>query len=210
MQMKWTRPFASLTAGCAICGMLAGSCGSRSGTRPADAPDPATAPTISEATNARAAPADAPPKLTEWANKGVRLKYPADWRAKKDPDYELMLLPPGANSDDRHISVDIPDLPPHLPWMIQMNRIEHDYVQDLRKKHPDLKEESAADAKVPNSKSRLVRSSWHQNGKTFNDDALLIIHSDGVYILDAQADADHLRPTRAVFDTIQSSLQWTK
>jgi hypothetical protein len=205
VQTKWTSTFVSLTAGCAFCGMLAGSCGSRSGGRPADAPDPATAPVISQPANA-----DAPPKVTEWTDKGVRLKYPADWHAKKNPDFELMLLPPGATSDDRHITVDIPDLPPHLPWMIQMNRIEHDYVQDLRKHHPDLKEESAADAKVPNSKSRLVRSTWHQNGKTFNDDALLIIHSDGVYILDAQTDADHLTPVRAAFDTIQSSLQWTK
>ena len=140
----------------------------------------------------------------------MRLKYPSDWRAKKNPDYELMLLPPASNSDDRRITMDIPDLPPHLPWMIQMNRIEHDYLQDLRKKHPDLKEESAVDAHVSNSKSRLVRSSWHQNGKAYADVALLIIHSDGVYILDAQTDAEQLQPTRAAFDLIESSLQWTK
>ena len=27
----------------------------------------------------------------------------------------------------------------HMPWMIQMNRMEHDYVADLKKSHPDVK-----------------------------------------------------------------------
>jgi hypothetical protein len=140
----------------------------------------------------------------------VRLTYPAGWQPKKNPDYELMLIPTGAASDDPCITFDIPDLPPHMPWMIQMNRIEHDYLADLKKTHPDLKLEDANDTPVPNSTARLLRSTWHQGTIVHDDVALLIIHASAVYILDARADAQHLSQTRTAFDSIESSLTWTK
>lgn len=201
MKSKWAKAALLLTVGL-TCGSLPAD--DRPHVSGAPAAGAGLTPEPLAATN------PAPPKLTEWSNKGVRLGYPSDWRAKKNPDYELMILPPGVGSDDRRITLDIPDLPPHLAWMIQMSRVEHDYLQDLKKSHPDLKEESAADARVPNSKARLIRSSWHQNGKAYADVVLLIIHDGAVYILDAQTDAENLDATRSAFDLIQSSLRWGK
>lgn len=147
-----------------------------------------------------------------WENsgKGVRLTYPSDWKPRKNPDYELTLIPIGAGGDERRITLDVPDLPPHLPWMIQMNRIEHDYLQDLKKAHPDLKLQDDTEAKVPNSIARLVRSNWHEGDLQHDDVVLLIIHASAVYILDARTDHARLSDTRRTFDSVRSSLQWTK
>lgn len=158
-------------------------------------------------------PASAPATVT-WADSGKRVKlaYPADWKSKKDPDYELMLVPAATSGpgDDRRITMDVPDLPPHLPFMIQMSRVEHDYVQDLKKEHPDLQVKESSSIKFPESTAKLVWSEWHQSGSAHDDVALLIIHASGVYILDARAPDAQLTPTRAAFDSIRASIVWTK
>jgi len=148
--------------------------------------------------------------LVEWEDsaKGVRLSYPSTWKRVKNPDYELTLLPQGATSEDRRITMDIPELPPHLPWMIQMSRVEHDYLDDLKKQHSDLKVQESKDGKVPNSTSRIVASVWHEGKTPHEDIVLLMIHASAVYILDAQTDDPHLADTRGVFDSIESSLRW--
>lgn len=191
--------------------MLLAGCGSHREQGPPQASDGA-APSPASATQPTTAPATAQASVT-WslAGKGIaKLQYPADWQAKKNPDYELMLVPAGARSDERRITLDVPDLPPHLPFMLPMGRIQHDYLDDLKKAHPGLKTDAAVDGNMPDSKSQLVRSSWTQGGQEYDDVALLIIHSSAVYILDAQTDQPHLADTRAEFDAIRASLQWTR
>ena len=141
---------------------------------------------------------------------GVRFQFPSDWHSVKDPDYVLMLLPAEAKQKDRRIAFDIPDLPPHLPGMIKLGLIQNGYVSDLKKEHKDVKIDSSADVKVPGASARLLRTSWHQNGQPWIDVALLMIHKDRVFILNLDSDDPHLAATRAAFDSIQSSLQWTK
>jgi hypothetical protein len=159
-----------------------------------------------------APPPASAPALIEWDDsaKGIKVKYPADWRPKKNPDFELMLVPIGATVDARRITIDVPDLPPHLPFMIQMGRVEHDYIQDLKKEHPDLRVKDSTEVTLPEGQAKLVRSSWHQKSQTFDDVALLIIHASSVYILDARTDEGNLAITRPVFDQIESSIVWTK
>jgi hypothetical protein len=156
-------------------------------------------------------PASAPASLP-WDDsaKGIKASYPADWQARSNPDYELMLIPAGPAKDERRITIDVPDLPPHLAFMIQMSRVERGYIEDLKKEHPDLQVSDAADAHVPDSKARLIRSTWHREKQAFDDVALLMIHDGNVYILDAQTDDAGLAAIRAAFDLIQSSIVWTK
>lgn len=208
-----------LAVGGTVGGVLLGGCGPGPSRRNVHPPvQPVTATDGPASPVALSESSQAPAKTVDWGERGVRLSYPSDWRPRKSADYELLLLPStrpnSSRSDaagtDRRITMDIPDLPPHLPWMIQMGRIEHDYVEDLRKQHPDLKVDEASDANLPNSKSRLVRLSWRQNEMAYHDVALLIIHADGVYILDAQSDGDHYPATRRAFDLIRSSLRWTR
>lgn len=171
---------------------------------PSGAPQPAAAGAVPTSSSA-----PAPARWSD-ARKNLKLAYPGDWKPKKNPDYELMLVPAGAASDDRRITMDVPDLPPHLPFMIQMSRVEHDYLQDLKKEHPDLQVKSSADAKVPETTARLVQSVWHRNGTAYDDVVLLMIHASGVYILDIHTPEAQLAPTRAAFDSIRASLVWTK
>jgi hypothetical protein len=155
------------------------------------------------------APTSAPSSVT-WEKKGVKLGYPSTWHPKQSPDFELMLLPEGSTTGDRTITFDIPDLPPHLPFMIQMGQVQKEYLADLKKAHPDLHIDEASDANVPGATAKLVRSTWHRDKQAFHDVVLLIIHSSGVYILDAQGDDAHQPDTRAAFDSIRASLQWVK
>jgi len=150
------------------------------------------------------------PRTWDGSAKGVTVKYPADWQPRKNPDYELMLLPDGVSSEQRRITVDVPDLPPHFAFMIQMGRVERGYIDDLKKDHPDAQVNEAVDAHVPDCKSRFIRTTWHQEKQAFEDVAVLMIHSGDVYILDAQTDEANLPATRAAFDFIESSIVWTK
>lgn len=166
---------------------------------------------VLSAANRAAPPASAPASvLWDKTSKGIKLHYPADWHPKSNPEYELMLLPPGESKGDQRITVDIPDLPPHLPFMIQMSRVEHDYVQDLRKEHPDLKVQQSVGGGVADSTSKLLHSVWHQNGTTYHDRVVLIIHASAVYIVDAQTPETQLDPTVNAFNSIRGSIVWTK
>ncbi|HEY8749737.1 MAG TPA: hypothetical protein VIM11_17270 [Tepidisphaeraceae bacterium] len=176
------------------------------------APTSEAAP-VTESTPAPATTsAETKPASRTWEAKGVRVTIPTGWQEKKDPDFELFLiLPSPAQSDDApRITFDVPDLPPHMSWMIQMARIQHDYEADLKKVHPDLKLDDASDVKIPNTTARLVRSTWHQNGLAHEDTALLMIHANGVYILDAQASEKQLTAVHAAFEAMRASLEWTK
>jgi hypothetical protein len=208
-----------LACGCLGAAALAFGCHWQQG-RASASPGRVTADTTAPSGAAQAAavaavPASAPapaPAPAHWsdARKNVKLAYPGDWKPKKNPDYELMLVPAGAASDDRRITMDVPDLPPHLPFMIQMSRVEHDYLQDLKKEHPDLQVKSSAETKVPETTARIVQSVWHQNGAAYDDVVLLMIHASGVYILDIHTPDAQLAPTRAAFDSVRASLVWTK
>ena len=154
------------------------------------------------------------PASRTWEARGVRVTVPAGWEEKKNPDYELYLILAGAapspSDEDVRITFDVPDLPPHLPWMIQMSRVERDYEADLKKEHPDLKVEEASDVKIPETIARLVRATWHQSGILHQDMALLMIHASGVYILDARAAEKQMPETKAAFEAMCASIVWKK
>ena len=158
-------------------------------------------------------PAASRQALQIWENraKGIRLEYPVDWQPRNDSDYDLMLAPAGSTgSRSRRITLDIPDLPPHLPFMIQMDRIQHDYLQDLRKRHADVKLLDARDVQVSEALARLVHSTWQQDRELHHDMVLFLIHASAVFILDAQTDADGLRASQAAFNAVRASLSWMK
>ena len=104
-----------------------------------------------------------------------------------------------------------PDLPFHLPGMITLGLIEHGYVSDLKDKYKNVHVDSSADHPMPSgAKARLVESSWTQDGMPHKDVALLILRKDHVYILGCGSDAAHLAATRADFDMLAKSFEWTK
>jgi len=143
------------------------------------------------------------------------LSYPGSWVSRPNPDYVLQLVPAAvgattapASTEAATIFFDVPDLPPHLPMMITLDRIQNGYIDDLRKSHAGLKVEESAARSVPGAQARLVRSTWQARGITYTDEALMLIHASSVYILNSDADADHQAATHAVFEQIAPTIRW--
>jgi hypothetical protein len=147
--------------------------------------------------------------MVDYKDKGCHFQYPNNWKPVTDKDYELHLVP-GQGPADHNITFDIPDLPPHFPGMITLNRMQNGYIDDLKKKHANLHVDSSGDHPMPGCKARLVQSSWKQGNTTHTDVGLLIMHNDEVYILTGDADSAALSATRADFDRIAATMHWDK
>src|SRR5436190_2081500 len=68
---------------------------------------------------------------------GVRLEWPEGWAQHKSADFVLLLRPAAKGRGDEasapSLSLDVPDLPPHIPGMIPIGSVRNGYLDDLRK-----------------------------------------------------------------------------
>jgi hypothetical protein len=109
------------------------------------------------------------------------------------------------------ISLDVPELPFHIPGLIPMGAVRSGYLDDLRKQVGAITVEDLPAPDVGGAAARLVRSSWRPApGQTVRETALLLVHGDRVYILRARADAATDDQTRTAFDGIVQSMRWVK
>jgi hypothetical protein len=145
---------------------------------------------------------------------GVRLNWPPGWTEQTSKDFVLLLSRGGADDaggDQASISLDVPDLPPHIPGMIPIGSVRGGYLDDLRKSVGRIQTTDAAPPPVPAAASRLVRSTWTDSaGRQQQETALLMVHADRVYILRARSAASDEPGARAAFDEMVRSLKWTK
>jgi hypothetical protein len=161
-------------------------------------------------------PATTPATITFDGSKygGILLDYPARWVPTPNKEYVLFLLPPGAstNAADRSLSLDVPDLPPHVPGLIPFTLVKNGYISDLRKQHPDLqaREPSPPAPQPPHTSAAFVLSTWSISGKTMTEAALILLHGDHVYILRANYDADGEAETRRAYDAMTGSVRWAR
>jgi hypothetical protein len=149
---------------------------------------------------------------------GISLTYPSTWSTKPNKDYELLLVPQSqvngasmgpTNLPNWSISLDVPDLPPHLPGMIPLDMVRDGYVKDLRKSAGSLQTVNLKSPAVQGCKCDMVRSTWHGAADEV-ETALLFVRGDHVYIIRARCRADHEADTRAVFDQIVQSIHWAR
>jgi hypothetical protein len=148
----------------------------------------------------------------------VRLDVPAGWEERRSKDFVLLLTAAsgakGASKDGGDaptISLDVPNLPPHVPGMIPIGSVRGGYLDDLRKAEGTLKTEDLKPPGIPSASARMVRSTWTDSaGKTKQETALLLVHADRVYILRGRSLTSDEQATRGAFDGIVRSLQWTK
>ena len=196
-----------------VTAVVAGGCGrhAAAGTGRVD-PSP-TMPASGPAVPVLAASTAASTQPTAFVStaKGVRLEYPAGWKPVPSSDYILLLVPVGGSSSgDRSISLDVPDLPLHVPGMIPIGSVVDGYLDDLKKQHAGLHIEPPTSYTVPAAKARRVRSTWTANGRSFVEQAQIMVHGDRVYILRADDDAGSLPETFHAFSQIADSLHFTK
>ncbi|MCC6422238.1 MAG: hypothetical protein IT447_02065 [Phycisphaerales bacterium] len=153
----------------------------------------------------------APSGLTQYANTqhGIRLDYPAGWTVHPSDDYVLLLLPPGVDRPQTcSISLDIPDLPPHLPGMIRIGMIKDGYLDDLRKKAPDLKIVDDQPHPIDSATGRIIQTTWTSAGRPYSESVLLLIHKSDVFLIRSTSDTDHQSTARQVFEQIIGSIRW--
>jgi hypothetical protein len=162
----------------------------------------ATAPTTAPST----LPATAPSVRSFKDPAGlVRIDYPAGWHLDPDPDYVLSLA-----SGSGTFTLDIPDLPPHIPDMIPLGLVVNGYINDLKKSHPGVKVSDETSPAIPKAKSRSLHSSWSEKDIATVEIATLVVHGDHVFILRIVAPADQLAAARSPFNGIIHSLRWLK
>jgi len=174
---------------------------------------PATGPTTSPA-----------PVAYDGSKEGFRLSYPGDWKQKASQDFTLLLIPAqGADAKAKdtdlagsRMSVDVPDLPPHLPGMITLGPMEWNYVSDQKKRFADVKVTEKTDLKVPKTSARRLVLAGHAKnadgsaGAAYTVVTLLEIHADRVYLVSAEAKTEDYPAVRAAFDQVVASMVWTK
>ena len=164
-------------------------------------PSPATAP---------AATQPFPGGTFSRPNVGVRLDWPAGWAERPSQEFVLLLVGAGGGDLAPSISLDVPSLPPHIPGLIPIGSVRSGYLDDLRKPVGRIRTTDLAPPAV-GATARFVRSTWtDEDGRAWQESALLIVHADRVYILRGRSLAAEEDATRAAFDEIVRSLKWTR
>jgi hypothetical protein len=180
----------------------------RHGAAPATPPLVATAP---EAAGPEATAPEAPGFTFDRPDLGVRLDVPAGWVQHRSDDFVLLVAPAAAGGDASapSISLDVPDLPPHIPGMIPVGSVRGGYLDDLRKSAGNIKTADLTPPPIPSSARRFVRSTWTDaQGRPTQETALLLVHADRVYILRGRSTLSDEPATRPAFDDVVRSLQW--
>lgn len=142
----------------------------------------------------------------------IQLAYPPGWEARANKDYELFLKPArSGGGGDTLMSLDVPELPFHVPGMIPIGSVRSGYLDDLKKQVGAMTTEDLPAPNLGASSARMVRSRWKTpSGEGVEETALLMVHADRVYLLRERASDGHAEETRAAFDEVVRSVRWIK
>jgi hypothetical protein len=134
---------------------------------------------------------------------GVRVGWPGGWEREGSADYVVMLRGPGGAG----ISLDVPELPAHVPGWIPLGMVVNGYLDDLKKQVGKVEErELPKPGGALGDKVRMVRSVWDGMQET----AVVVVHGDRVYILRGRSDLAHERVTREAMQEMIGSWRWVE
>jgi hypothetical protein len=155
-------------------------------------------------------PSIAAPRTFTSKRLAIRVDYPAEWTPQENKDFELLLRPAQLTGvePERQITLDVPDLPFHVPGMIPLRLVKNGYLDDLKKQAGPLLRTREESCPLAGSETRLLKSTWQKDGRSFFDTALVIVHADHVYILRAAGLAAAEPTTQPIFDAMVKSLRW--
>jgi len=176
------------------------------------AQSPSASAPPAEALGGPTAPATTNPSRTPFADEktGLRLSLPSDWVKHQATGLIWQIAPPGTDPATGNLSLDIPELPAHIPGLIPIGMVKNGYVDDLRKAHPTLVLEEPPARPVKGAVSRLVRAYWDDiSGRRF-ETALLMVHGDHVLILRAAGDAARRVDMEAALADAIATITWMK
>jgi hypothetical protein len=169
-----------------------------------------TSPTTAPAAVPTTAPAAAPPAT--FNKDGVKFSYPSNWSTAPAKTAVLdVAAPPAVCRGSASLSLDVPSLPPFVPFFISAERVEDGYVKDLRKGEiPNATVDQSVAVTVSGCHGRCVKCSGLVKGAPAVDVAVILVHARRVYILSCDSDAAGYAQARAALDLAVRSLTWTK
>lgn len=135
---------------------------------------------------------------------GVRLKLPQGWSQQPSDADSLILLVRDVGPEAR-ISLDIPELPPHIPGWIPLGMVRDGYLNYVKKIKTDVRVVEDRPMQMPGAKSRFLKLlTMSGSGQEIT---ALVVRGDRVYILRGWGEADDTA-LREAFDEIAASLRW--
>lgn len=172
--------------------MILGGCGGEATVKPAQ-------------TLAPVAQAASQPAVDYVSEKGkFATRYPASWRPRIGGE-TLDLVPVTDDSGGhRTVSIDVPSIPPHLPGMITLERIENGYVNDLVKHFADVKVVSSTDFPMNDARATLLQATA-VDAKMYT---VLAMRHERVYIIASETDVAGADAGKKAVNMILASWQW--
>ncbi len=132
----------------------------------------------------------------------MALEYPLGWTRRESSEFVLVV-----GQDEGVISLDVPDLPWHLPGMIRIGLVKNGYLKDLRKKVGPLRMVEDRSRDVADADAWLVRTAWQSEGREWAESALLMVHDDRVYIVRGRGPGEDVQ-IPAAFEAVVRSVRW--
>ena len=138
----------------------------------------------------------------------VEFEYPASWHPEKDVTV-VTLVPDGQKKGQpTAVAVDMPDLPPHIPFLIPIGLVDAGFVNSLKSRYQDGTIDENVEKSFPDSAAREVKASGKMDDQEVKVLAMLIVHGDHVYLIESVSDLAHLPATQAAYDAIVASWKW--
>lgn len=152
-----------------------------------------------------------PPAASVWfaSSAGhVRFAYPASWHPAAD-DTILTLIPAGESSIGRRaVTIDDPALPPHLPGLIPLKLVAGGFVADLKSRYKQALVSQPVDRSVAGSPGCQISAAGTGSAGDVVVTAILCVHGDAVYVIQAVSDPASAPAARRALDTVVDSIQW--
>ena len=184
----------------------ASGCGRTAGVHGADGP--ASGPTTTQA-DGGGPPSTGPATQTfAEAKSGTRLTHPADWVVRPSTDFALRLSPAGVDPSDAALTLDVPDLPAHVPGWIPIGLVRNGYADDVREAHPGATVADLPPPTVNGANVRLVKAAWADSRGPVSELTLVVVHGDHVVLLRGTARPPQADAMRQTFDAVVRSLRW--
>jgi hypothetical protein len=139
---------------------------------------------------------------------GIELSWPSGWKQVDCEECKLKLVPQSTGDASQWVTLDVPDLPIHVPGLIPIVRVESGYLDDLRKQYGTIETTELTPPVVPDSKARFVRAAWSESGQKVQQTALVLVHADYVYIIRGRSGVDQEQEMRECLDRVVQSLRW--
>ncbi|HLL87673.1 MAG TPA: hypothetical protein VK324_00055 [Tepidisphaeraceae bacterium] len=148
----------------------------------------------------------------------VAIAYPGDWVTRSNPRSVLSVGPKVASPADEpatpELNVAVPKLPFHIPGMIPLGEVERGYVDDVKKRHTDVRvvRSDAIPFDKANARRFVLSGRPNEGGPERLYDVLVVYRgsTDKLYVITSESPAPDAAVAHRVLDDVLASWRWLK